>query len=296
MMDWSDGGLETLTETECRAVLAGALLGRVITGGGRGGPRVVPAPVALVGDHIVFAAVAGGPLDRDGRDGLVVVEADSIDPAAGWSVSVTGVARPVTGGEETELRARPDLTWAADEPPVFLRVDTTAVSGRRILRQDLYVAGTVAPRLSTVGLREDRAGPMHLAPFDGASAEEIPPHDCLHLLAGEEVGRLVVVTDHRPQVFPVNYALDGAAVVFRTGPGTKLVAVAQALVAFEVDRLEGSRPWTVTVRGWAQEITSADGPGLRERLAALHVRPWASGDRLHYVRIQPETITGLRLP
>ncbi len=296
MTDWADLGLQILTEAECRRLLAGVALGRVVTGGGLAAPNVVPAPLAVVGEEVVFSAVDGGSLDRAARDTVVVVEADFVDPAAGWSVSVTGVARAVTEAEElAQLRGRPELVWAAREPPVFLKVATGAVSGRRILRQDLYVAGSVAPKYCTVSTRETPAGPVHLAPFDGASAEEIPFGDCLRLLTGEEVGRLAVVFRGQPYVFPVNYALDGDAVVFRTASGTKLEAITRSLVAFEVDRLTSLRPWTVTVKGLAQEITSADGPGLRERLAALHVRPWAPGDRLHYVRILADSITGRRL-
>jgi nitroimidazol reductase NimA-like FMN-containing flavoprotein (pyridoxamine 5'-phosphate oxidase superfamily) len=105
-----------------------------------------------------------------------------------------------------------------------------------------------------------------------------------------------VVLAGRPAVFPVNYALDGDAVVFRTAPGTKLEAISRSLVAFQVDCWAPSGTgWSVVVEGFAQEVTSADAPGLRERLAALPLRPWAPGDRLHFVRIVPFTITGARL-
>jgi uncharacterized protein len=44
---------------------------------------------------------------------------------------------------------------------------------------------------------------------------------CLSLLAGDEVGRLAVIVGNTPTIFPVNYALDGDTIVFRTDPGTK---------------------------------------------------------------------------
>jgi len=49
-------------------------------------------------------------------------------------------------------------------------------------------------------------------------------------------------------IFPVNYALDEGAVVFRTDPGSKLDAMAGgARVQFAVD--EGSRTgWSMVVR------------------------------------------------
>jgi uncharacterized protein len=59
---------------------------------------------------------------------------------------------------------------------------------------------------------------------------------CWQLLAGEEVGRLAVSVDQRPDIFPVNYAVDEATIVFRTAEGTKLSAVfVDSAVAFEVD-------------------------------------------------------------
>jgi nitroimidazol reductase NimA-like FMN-containing flavoprotein (pyridoxamine 5'-phosphate oxidase superfamily) len=46
--------------------------------------------------------------------------------------------------------------------------------------------------------------------------------ECLRLLATEEVGRLGVVVAGRPEIFPVNYVVDGDEVMFRTDAGTKL--------------------------------------------------------------------------
>ena len=45
---------------------------------------------------------------------------------------------------------------------------------------------------------------------------------CLRLLAEDEIGRLAVIAGNTPAIFPVNYALDGDTIVFRTDPGTKL--------------------------------------------------------------------------
>ena len=39
-------------------------------------------------------------------------------------------------------------------------------------------------------------------------------------------------------IFPVNYVLDGKTFVFRTDPGTKLVAASLEKVAFEVDHID----------------------------------------------------------
>lgn len=77
---------------------------------------------------------------------------------------------------------------------------------------------------------------------------------CLDLLADEYVGRLAVIVGRRPEIFPVNYVLDGDAIVFRTASGTKLSGTTQGEVAFEVDQLHlpSHSGWSVVVHGVAQ--------------------------------------------
>ena len=58
---------------------------------------------------------------------------------------------------------------------------------------------------------------------DNAGIDVIPYHECLELLKTEEVGRIAVVVEGRPEIFPVNYVLDGNGIMFRTDRGTKLV-------------------------------------------------------------------------
>ena len=53
--------------------------------------------------------------------------------------------------------------------------------------------------------------------------EELEHDECLKLLATMSIGRVAIVIDDRgPLVVPVNYALDGDVVVFRSGAGSKL--------------------------------------------------------------------------
>lgn len=291
-------GFEVLGQQECLRMLARGGVGRVAVSVGAL-PTVLPVRFTLFGEDVVFPAVPGGELEGAVRGAVVAVEADHIDPAGGWSVVVTGIVTEVCDQQELEsLKAT--STLAGDEPQCFFRVPTAIISGRRLPRTPLHVAGTV-PAASASAASTATAGdaPPDARPslFDPAPYDSIPPEECLRLLATEEVGRLVVVLGGQPLVFPLNYALDGDAVVFRTAPGTKLEAISRALVAFEVDRWasSGRSGWSVVVEGLAQEVTSADAPGLRERLAALPVRPLATGDRLHFVRIVPFSITGSRL-
>ena len=132
---------------------------------------------------------------------------------------------------------------------------------------------------------------------DRSGLEVLERHECLALLAGEEVGRLGVVSGGHPLILPVNYVLDGDTVVFRTAPGTKLDAARRTAVAFEVDRFDrGARTgWSVVVQGVADEVTDFADPALLERLARLRLDPWTEGEKPNVVRIVPRVVSGRRL-
>ena len=132
---------------------------------------------------------------------------------------------------------------------------------------------------------------------DVGNIEVIERDECLRLLATQEVGRLGFITHGAVEVLPVNYALDGEAIVFATAIGTKLWAAEQADVAFEVDSTNPvvKAGWSVLVHGQAQEVTSLDAPDVLRRVKELSVQPWAGGDRPHLVRIVPRRITGRRV-
>jgi nitroimidazol reductase NimA-like FMN-containing flavoprotein (pyridoxamine 5'-phosphate oxidase superfamily) len=126
--------------------------------------------------------------------------------------------------------------------------------------------------------------------------ETLDERECLRLLATEEVGRIAVVLDNQPLVFPVNYVLDGHAVVFRTDPGTKLVASSLEKVAFEVDHIDATTrtAWSVVVQGVGQEITAAY-HDLFDHIRSLPVLPLAPGPKERWVRVNPLHFTGRRI-
>lgn len=127
--------------------------------------------------------------------------------------------------------------------------------------------------------------------------EVIDPDECRRLLAADEVGRLALIDGGTPAVFPINYVVDGDAVVFRTAPGTKLSAGPRRRVAFEIDDFDRSRRtgWSVVVTGRLEEVTAYDAATL-QRVTRLPVEPWAGGERAHWMRIVPDRITGRRIP
>lgn len=125
--------------------------------------------------------------------------------------------------------------------------------------------------------------------------EHLRLDECLRLLARQQVGRLAFVVGDQPLIVPVNYAVAGDIVVFRTAPGTKLGAAPSHKVAFEVDSVdpEARSGWSVVVQGVAEEMTDApDGfsDGLRRAAAPV----WAPGPKDHYLRIIPHLVSGRR--
>ena len=86
---------------------------------------------------------------------------------------------------------------------------------------------------------------------------------CLRLLAEDEIGRLAVIAGNTPAIFPVNYALDGDTIVFRTDPGNQAgVWPAGARASFEVDRFDyaGRAGWSVVATGRFEESANATTP------------------------------------
>lgn len=124
--------------------------------------------------------------------------------------------------------------------------------------------------------------------------EQLTLAECWELLDDTSVGRLAVDVAGRPDIFPVNYIVDGSSIVFRTGAGTKLAgAVLGRYVAFEIDGIhpDDRTVWSVVVKGVAREITN-----MFERFAAedLPLYPWVADPKPNFVRIEPELVTGRR--
>jgi uncharacterized protein len=136
---------------------------------------------------------------------------------------------------------------------------------------------------------------MNEAPARQDRAQELTKSECYGLLAREHLGRVAVVDDLGPVVFPVNFVLHRHMVVLRTDEGTKLdAAIKGSRVAFEIDGVDPATRagWSVVVRGEAVEVTD---PAELARLRRLPLHPWATGAKAHYVRILPAAITGRRI-
>lgn len=132
----------------------------------------------------------------------------------------------------------------------------------------------------------------------GADAVEVLTEaECRRLLASTEVGRVGVVVDGQPLIFPVNYVLDGRYVVIHSDFGAKLSGASFARVAFEIDSFDPTTRsgWSVLVQGMGHDVTdSVD--HTSEHLQTVPVAPWAPGPKPRLLRIETKTVTGRRFP
>jgi nitroimidazol reductase NimA-like FMN-containing flavoprotein (pyridoxamine 5'-phosphate oxidase superfamily) len=132
--------------------------------------------------------------------------------------------------------------------------------------------------------------------IDGRTWMEIlSPSECWDLLGSTKLGRVAVMVDGRPEIYPVNFLTQDHTIVFRTEKGSKLRGLLeQPEVCFEVDGTghELWSGWSVMVKGRAHQILTGEESA---RVAHLELRYWAWGQKPHWVRIVPEQVTGRRI-
>lgn len=120
--------------------------------------------------------------------------------------------------------------------------------------------------------------------------------DCWAYLRSSSIGRLAVIVDDAPEIFPVNFGVEHSAIIVRTGDGTKVDAIRdRPRVSFEIDGVESEAgtAWSIVLKGSAKEIRDAE--ELRETVS-LDLSPLQSGKKNHFVRILAEEVTGRRFP
>jgi|688.fasta_scaffold509174_2 nitroimidazol reductase NimA-like FMN-containing flavoprotein (pyridoxamine 5'-phosphate oxidase superfamily) len=134
------------------------------------------------------------------------------------------------------------------------------------------------------------------ASLDWAGLEVLTFDDCLERLSLASVGRIGFVDRGSPSILPVNFALAGLSIVFRSGYGSKLSAgISMQPVCFEIDSWNSidHTGWSVLAKGFAAEVVAAD---EIEQLSLLKVRPWSHPElREIWVRILVEELTGRRI-
>ena len=127
---------------------------------------------------------------------------------------------------------------------------------------------------------------------DTGELTDLGREQCLQLLAGGVVGRVVFTEAALPAAHPVSYLLDGDEVVFCTTNGGKLAAATlQRVVAFQVDEIDpaGRTGWSVLGVGQAYEIID---PRRLAELADRMPEPWSTIRNGHTVAIPLQRLTG----
>ncbi|GAA5169856.1 MULTISPECIES: pyridoxamine 5'-phosphate oxidase family protein [Amycolatopsis] len=119
----------------------------------------------------------------------------------------------------------------------------------------------------------------------------LTPRECVELLATQPVGRLAFSENALPTVRPVNFFLHDGDIVVRTSRSGSIARLTKEVVAFEVDSIDPATHtgWSVVVIGKVKPVTDVadlvalSGPGHR---------PWADGERSHFLRIPIEIVSG----
>lgn len=112
------------------------------------------------------------------------------------------------------------------------------------------------------------------------------------LLRSRSFGRLALTVAGRPEIFPVNYAVEDETLVMRTAPGTKLATLTvNNAVALETDEVGEDEAWSVVVKGIA---TVHDSEEDFERADGVGLFPQVPTEKNVLVRIRPSALSGRR--
>lgn len=120
---------------------------------------------------------------------------------------------------------------------------------------------------------------------------ELTVEECWDLLSQTEVGRLAYHLVDEIHLIPINYAVEGRTILFRTAEGNKLLAAEMhSEVAFEIDWVGDDSAWSVMVRGHLRHLDE----GEQHRLSGLRIHPWIHSFKYDHVELTPAIVTGRR--
>jgi len=118
---------------------------------------------------------------------------------------------------------------------------------------------------------------------------EMSTDECWQMLRENEFGRLAFHLGPEVHLTPINYAVHGDTLLFRTAPGSKLVGVLMNPdVVFEIDEYDEHHARSVVIRGSARRLDEDQ----EYRAEEVPLRPWVPTAKYEVVEIQPDEITG----
>jgi len=118
---------------------------------------------------------------------------------------------------------------------------------------------------------------------------ELSEDECWQMLREEEFGRLAFRLVDEVHITPINYAVDGETLLFRTAEGSKLLGVVMGSdVAFEIDRYGEDTARSVVIRGVARLLPEDEA----HRAENTKLRSWVPTSKYNVVEIAPSVVTG----
>lgn len=127
---------------------------------------------------------------------------------------------------------------------------------------------------------------------DEGPVTQLGDEEAWELLGRQEVGRLATTAGGVLDIFPITYVVDGKTLVFRTGPGTKLIELTiNDHVVFEIDHYDDVEGYSVVVHGVAEQLEQM---AEIDRVQTLPLPSLFPTDRPRFVRIFPERISARR--
>jgi len=125
--------------------------------------------------------------------------------------------------------------------------------------------------------------------MDDEVVTELTWEECWEMLRAEEFGRLAYRMVDEVHITPINYAVEGGSLLFRTAEGNKLLAVVMgSQVAFEIDRYGEDSARSVVVRGTARLLPEDEA----HRAENVPLRPWVPTLKYNVVEIEPKVVSG----
>ena len=130
-MSADDAPVTVLSEDESWSLLSSMSLGRVVTILG-GQPEIFPVNFVTPRRTVLFRTAQGTKLFSAVMNNQVAFEADDHTLAEGWSVIVKGTAHLLSADADIlDAEEAPLLPWTATLKPVYVRVISMEITGRR---------------------------------------------------------------------------------------------------------------------------------------------------------------------
>lgn len=124
---------------------------------------------------------------------------------------------------------------------------------------------------------------------DESPVQILTEEESWEFLRSQEFGRLAFHLVGEVHIVPVNYAVDGETLLFRTAEGDKLLGIVMNDdVAFEIDEYDETTARSVILRGKARKLEEDE----EHRADHVPLRPWVTELKYNVVELVPTSISG----